>query len=196
MRKITTIIVGIIVVASCVPWLRHQRLFSILVGVIAVTLVGLMVFRGGQALFAWSRKIHQRADSMQTGWWPRRFRKLLLSAILILVLMLTIPHFVVTMSAPYKLAVAIAYQSPQFKRALGVPVTEAWFSESQMGLGNSATADLLIPVHGPKRTGKLTALAIKDDGHWRVTSLVLKLTQPDEQIDLLRSTYGATKDHR
>jgi hypothetical protein len=185
MRRTVVIAVGIVVAASCVPWLRHQPFFSVLVGLTALALAGLTVFGGARALFAWSTQKHEQAGSAQSGHWPPRFRHLLLGAALVLVLMLTVPHFMATTSGAYKLAVATAHQSPQFKEALGVPVTEAWFSEGTTELGNQAKAEIVIPVHGRKRQGNLRALAIKDGGSWRLQELTLELTRSGERIDLL-----------
>jgi len=123
-----------------------------------------------------------------------RFRNLLLGAVLVIVLMLTVPHFAVTTSGAYKLAVATAHQTPQFREALGIPVTEAWFSEGKEELGNPARAELLIPVRGPIRSGNLKALAIKDSGRWRLTELTLELSQPDKHIDLLSNAGGPSDD--
>ena len=191
MRRRIAVAVGIVVAASCVPWLRHQPFFSVLVGVTALALIGLIVFGGAHSLFAWSKQKRQQADSAPSGWWSPRSRNLLLGAALILVLMLTIPHFITTTSGAYKLAIATAHQSPQFKEALGVPVTEAWFSEGNWEWGNSAKGEMLIPVRGQVRSGKLRVLAVKDDGRWRLTELTLELAQPDGHVDLLRPTPTA-----
>lgn len=185
MRKKIAIIVAAVVVASCIPWLRHQPFFSLLVGVTSVVLFGLIVFGSARALSAWSKQKHQQADSAQSGWWSPRFRYLLLGAALILALALTVPHFVATTSGAYKLAVATAHQSPQFREALGAPVTEAWFSEGTTDLGNQAKAEMIIPVRGSIRQGNLRALAIKDGGTWRLQELTLEFTQSGDRIDLL-----------
>jgi hypothetical protein len=47
MRKTAAIVVGILVGASCIPWLRHQHFFSVLGGVITVVLFCVLVFGGG-----------------------------------------------------------------------------------------------------------------------------------------------------
>src|SRR4029077_9211159 len=121
----------------------------------------------------------------QSGWWSPRFRNLSLGAAFVLLLILAVPHFMATTSGAYKLAVATASQSPQFREALGVPVTEAWFSEGQEEWGNPAKATLVVPVHGRKRQGSLRALAVKEAGTWRLTELTLELTQSGDHIDLL-----------
>jgi Cytochrome oxidase complex assembly protein 1 len=184
MRKTVVIVMGIIVAASCVPWLRHQHFFSVLVGATIIALAGFIVFGGVGALFAWLRS--QQAGATQSGWWSPRVRNRLLGAAFFLVLMLTVPHFMATTSGAYKLAIATALQSPQFGDTLGDPVTEAWFSQGKEEWGSPARAEMLIPVRGRMRRGNLRALAIKNDGRWRLTELTLELSQPEEHIDLLR----------
>ncbi len=118
-------------------------------------------------------------------WSPAKLRKLMWGAAVFVVLMLTVPHFMATSSGIYKVAVTTAHQSPQFEQALGVPVSEAWFTEGSWQLGNGGRGEILIPVQGRMRRGSLRARAIKDDGRWRLTELTLELTQPEEHIDLL-----------
>lgn len=113
-----------------------------------------------------------------------RVRKLMLGVAVLVVLDLTVPHFMATSSGAYKLAVATAHRVPQFTEALSAPVKEGWFSEGKEEVGQSAKADLTIPVHGSKRKGNLHVLAVKENGVWRLTELTLKLTEPEESIDL------------
>jgi len=118
-------------------------------------------------------------------WSSAKLRKLLWGAGVFIILILTVPHFMATTSGIYKLAVTTAHQSQQFKEALGLPVSEAWFTEGSWQLGNAGRGEILIPVQGRMRRGNLRARAIKDDGRWRLTELTLELAQPDEHIDLL-----------
>ncbi len=185
MRKVVAIVMGVVVAASCVPWLRHQHFFSVAVGVTTVALAAFMVFGAARTLSVWLKQKPQEAGSAQSGRWSQNFRNQLLGAAFVLMLMFTVPHFMATTSGAYKLAVVTAHQSPRFREALGVPVKEAWFSEGKEEWGNPARAEMLISVRGRVRRGNLKALAVKDDGRWRLTELTLELTQPDERINLL-----------
>jgi len=97
-------------------------------------------------------------------------------------------QFVARSSDAYKLTVATAHQTPQFTEALGAPIGEAWFSESTMEYGNPAKAELTIPVKGSRQKGDLRALAIKEDGRWKLKELTLELSQSGERIDLLATS--------
>lgn len=179
------ITIGIIVALSCVPLIRHRWFFSLLVGTIVIGLIGFLLFGAGRALFVWANQNHRESNSTQAYGRSSRLRKFLVGAALILVLMLIVPHFAMTSSAAYKLAIATAHQSPQFTAVMGTPVKEAWFSEGKEDLGISATAEMLIPVRGSIRKGNLRVLAIKNNGRWQLRTLILELTKPEEHIDLL-----------
>lgn len=184
MRKWVAIIVAVVVAASCIPWLRHQRFFSVLVAIIAVVLAGLIILAVFQAFAKWSRKEPQYG-STQSAWWTSRVRNLSLGAAVILVLMLTVPHFVATSGGAYRLAITTANQTPQFTEALGVPIREAWFSEGRTEYGNPAKAELTIPVTGSKQKGDLRVVAIKEGENWKLKELTLELARSGERIDLL-----------
>lgn len=183
MRKVSSIIIGIVIAASCIPWLRHQRFFSVLVGITAVALIGLIVFGWLHTLSAWSKRKRQQPNSARSGWWSPKILNLLLGAVLISLFVPMVAQFMTKTSSVYKLAVATAHGAPQFRETLGLPIREAWYSEGEI---DSGKAELTIPVEGSKRKGNLRTLAIKEDGHWKLTSLNLELSQPDEHIDLLR----------
>jgi hypothetical protein len=187
MRKTAAIVVGILVGASCIPWLRHQHFFSVLGGVITVVLFCVLVFGGGRAVSAWSRQIPigNQAGASSSSWWSPKLRVRLLVAAIVLALGFPIVHFAGTANGAYTLAVATAHQTPRFGEVLGAPVTEGWFPEFKFTFGEPGSAKLLIPERGRLRRGNLRALAIKEDGRWRLTELTLELEQPDEHIDLL-----------
>lgn len=125
-----------------------------------------------------------RVRTMTEKWFSRT-RRWLIRIALIVVLILTVPHFVAINSGAYKLAIATANAKLEFNDALGPPIREAWFSEGTTRYGQQAKADLLIPVRGSKRNGNLRVRAIKDQGNWKLNELTLALSQPEKRIDLL-----------
>jgi len=118
-------------------------------------------------------------------WLSRRFLTWILWCLLLGLFVPPVFHFAARQFDPYKLAFQTARQSPEFIDALGSPVKQGWFFDSEMQLGEPATAKMLIPVRGSTRTGNLRVQAVKDHGHWRLTELTLELTKPDRSIDLL-----------
>jgi Cytochrome oxidase complex assembly protein 1 len=118
-------------------------------------------------------------------WLSRSFLTWILWCFLLGIFVPPLFHLAAREFDPYKLAFQTARQSPEFKDALGSPVKEGWFFDSEIQLGDRATAKMLIPVRGSIRTGNLRAQAVKDYGRWRLTELTLELTKPNQSIDLL-----------
>lgn len=76
-------------------------------------------------------------------------------------------------SAAYKLTMKTAQDSPCVTSALGSPLEPGWmmggsFTESS----GEGSAELSIPVRGPKGKGNLDVEAKKQDGNWKIDSLV------------------------
>jgi hypothetical protein len=117
--------------------------------------------------------------------WSSGRSRWLLGAVLLGLIIPLVFQFVVTRTDAYRLAVTTAHGTPKFREALGLPIREGWFSGGNREFGNPSTAALTIPVSGSRRKGNLRALAIKENGRWRLEELVLELAEPDEHIDLL-----------
>lgn len=89
-------------------------------------------------------------------------------------------------SDPYKTAVSRAKSSVEAGDALGKPVEEAFYlSGSINGGGSSGTADLFIPVSGPKAKGTVHVVGVKSDGSWTYSTMNLHVDGTNENIDLL-----------
>ncbi len=155
-----------------------------LIAVTVVVLAGLIVLGVAQTLAKWSRRESQQG-AVTPRWWSPRLRNLSAGAVVVLVLMLTVPHFIATSGGAYKLAMATANHTPQFAEALGAPIREAWFSEGRTEYGNPARAELTIPVTGSKEKGDLQVVAIKEGERWKLKELRLDVARSGERIDLL-----------
>lgn len=118
-------------------------------------------------------------------WLSRRFLTWIVACTLVGILVPPVFHLAAKRFDPYKLAIETARQNREFIDALGSPVQEGWFLDSEMRLGNPATAKILIPVRGSVRAGNLRVRATKEHGRWCLTELTLELTQPDQTVNLL-----------
>jgi hypothetical protein len=77
-------------------------------------------------------------------------------------------------SESYKMALKEAQDSPCVATRLGTPLTPGWTLSGNMKEGSDdGSANLSIPIHGPRGKGSLELEAEKDSGIWRITSLVL-----------------------
>jgi hypothetical protein len=92
-------------------------------------------------------------------------------------------------SESYQTAYAAAAKSPEVQAELGTPITAGFMPQGNVnssGLGDSATttADLTIPLKGPKGTGRLHYAASKSGGKWDVSDLTVTIDGNGKKIQL------------
>src|SRR5215212_2773972 len=98
--------------------------------------------------------------------------------------------FLIAMSAMkssdvYKGALERARSNPEAVAALGEPIKDGWFVQGNVSSsGQSGTANLQIPVSGPKNSGTIQARAVYEGGAWMYERLDL-LVGSGETISLL-----------
>jgi TonB family protein len=98
--------------------------------------------------------------------------------------------FLVAMSAMkssdvYKGALERARSNPEAVAALGEPIKDGWFVQGNVNFaGASGTANLQIPVSGPKNSGTIQVRAVYEGGAWMYERLDL-LVGGGETISLL-----------
>ena len=69
---------------------------------------------------------------------------------------------------------------------------DGWFMAGQINVnGPSGSADISIPLHGPKGKGTLYAVASKSAGRWEYHTLEVAVEGRDERIDLLEAERGS-----
>ena len=88
----------------------------------------------------------------------------------------------------YKEALDSARSHPAVVEALGQPVEDGWFMSGSINTsGPSGSADIAIPIHGPKGEGKLYAVASKSAGEWEYQTLEVEVEGREDRIDLLQA---------
>jgi hypothetical protein len=86
----------------------------------------------------------------------------------------------------YKQALAKAVENSQVRGAIGEPIHPGWFVSGQLNVsGGTGSADLLIPISGPRGSGSIRAVATRNRGVWRFTDLQVSIKSHPEAIDLL-----------
>ena len=138
------------------------------------------------------------------GWWSRNWKWFVptgcLSLIALFLAFIALIVFVVfgamKSTDVYKTAVARAKASPAVIAALGSPITEGMFlSGSANTSGGSGTADMSIPISGPKGKATIYVTATKSGGEWDYSKLYVQLDQTKERIQL-RDSDGAAGDEK
>lgn len=85
----------------------------------------------------------------------------------------------------YKDAVRRAQQNPQVQAALGTPIgTGFWVSGSVHSANDTGTADVRIPIQGPKQKANIHCVASMKENNWKYETLVVE-PEHGPPIDLL-----------
>ena len=103
--------------------------------------------------------------------------------------------FLIAMSAMkssdvYKGALERARSNPEAVAALGEPIKDGWLVQGNVNFaGHSGTANLQIPVSGPKKSGTIQARATYEGSAWMYERLDL-VVESGETISLLDRDAG------
>ena len=85
----------------------------------------------------------------------------------------------------YQQALEKARANPAVVEALGEPIEPGWMPSGSINVsGPTGTANLAIPISGPKNSGTLYIEATKTAGTWEFSTLEVAV-KGDERIDLL-----------
>jgi hypothetical protein len=89
-------------------------------------------------------------------------------------------------SDAYSQALTRAKANPAVIEALGSPIKDGYFTSGSINeTGPSGTAELSIPISGPKGSGTIFLEAHKSAGEWSFTKLVVEIDKSNQRIDLL-----------
>ena len=85
----------------------------------------------------------------------------------------------------YKTALARAKADPRVTEAIGTPIKDSWYvvGKSEVS-GGSGTAELAIPISGPKGKATIYCSSSKDTGQWKFNKLNVKIEATSQIIDL------------
>ena len=85
----------------------------------------------------------------------------------------------------YREAIRTVQAHPAARRELGDPIESGWFvSGSIQTSGPAGSADVSVPVSGPRGAGRLYAVATKSAGRWEFSTLELEVDDRPGRVDL------------
>ena len=88
-------------------------------------------------------------------------------------------------SDPYQFAMDRASSNPKVVDMIGEPIKPGFFiTGSLLTKGSSASAELSIPIFGPKNEARVYLDAKKHAGEWNYNSLIVEFTD-SSRLDLL-----------
>jgi hypothetical protein len=140
---------------------------------------------------------------MQKSWLERHPHwKIPLGFLTLLVLIIVFGGIVMTIitttfrnSDVYHQAMTRAAADPQVREQVGEPIQAAWLISGDLQVsGGTGSANLSIPVSGPRSKGVIRAVASKNGGAWRFTYLQVNVNGRSEPIDLLSVQPPAERD--
>ena len=90
-------------------------------------------------------------------------------------------------SDAYQMAVYETRNSPDVISKIGEPIVEGFFTTGSIKTnGGSGSADMAIPISGPKGEATVYASATKSAGKWKFRDLVVEIENTQDRIDLLK----------
>lgn len=130
----------------------------------------------------------------QPSWWKRNWKWVVplggcLSLIVLFVIFVGSVFWGVTSalqeSQPYEYALEKINQDEEIIRVLGSPIEKDGMIQGSYNYTNGKkSADMIIPVSGPKGSGTLFVEAAGEDDQWTYNVIRVEITD-DESIDLL-----------
>ncbi len=89
-------------------------------------------------------------------------------------------------SEPYRTALTRAQANPQVAAALGTPIKESFYVLGRISEGgHSGSANLVIPISGPKAKARLFVTAVETNGEWKYSVMRVRVRGSTKSIDLL-----------
>jgi hypothetical protein len=116
---------------------------------------------------------------------------LLLLAGLFVVFLVTAVSVIMRSSDAYQLALNRAEHDPTLTAELGAPLHPGWLTTGEVSVhGPEGEASLVIPISGPRGSGKLNVRAHKSTGSWSFSELHVDVAGRSTPINLLSSSAG------
>ena len=95
----------------------------------------------------------------------------------------------------YTEALARTRANPQVIEKIGQPLQAGWFATGSLNSsGSSGSADVTIPISGPKGKGTIYVVAKKSAGEWKFETLQVEVAGEGQRIDLLKPDDIAPKE--
>lgn len=96
---------------------------------------------------------------------------------------------VIKSTEPYKTAVSVATNSPEVQAKLGTPIKPGWMIQGSVNSNisngvNTETANLTIPLKGPKASASLHYAASRNGTKWEVSEFTVTVDGSGETISL------------
>jgi len=130
----------------------------------------------------------------QKGWFGRNWKWFVpvgcLSVVLMIVVFIAAVVFFafgsIKSSEVYQQAITKTKSNAAVIREFGEPIEPGWLISGHINVSDSSgSADLSIPISGPKKSGTVYAVATKKMGKWEIHGLEVAIEGESKRINLL-----------
>lgn len=134
-------------------------------------------------------------QTMHASWWDRNWKWFLpvscLLAVILFAGFIGLVFYGVTSimrsSEVYQTALRNARGNAELVSALGEPITEGIFISGKISEGGATgSAELAIPISGPRGEATLYVVASESAGQWTFRQLIVEISKTEDRIDLLQ----------
>jgi len=141
-------------------------------------------------------------QTYEPNWWNRNWKwfvpvgclSMLLLFAAFIALMISLVFGMMKSSDVYSQALTRAQANPAVVEALGSPIRDGYLTSGNISeTGPSGTAELSIPISGPKGSGTIYLEARKSTGQWSFDKLVVEIEKTNRRIDLLTGSEETGK---
>ena len=93
--------------------------------------------------------------------------------------------YLIKTTEPYQYGLEQAQQHPEVIQILGEPITDGWWISGNIETNNSSgTADISIPLGGPRGNGTLFVIGDKEAGKWTYSRIRFQ-ADSGEEVELI-----------
>jgi hypothetical protein len=138
----------------------------------------------------------------EPNWWSRNWKwfvpvgclSMILLFVAFIVLIMSMVFGMMKSSDVYSQALTRAKADTIVVEALGSPIKDGYFTSGNISeTGPSGSAELSIPISGPKGSGTIYLEARKSAGEWTFSKLQVEIGKTNQRIDLLNGPDQSAK---
>ncbi|NNE21557.1 MAG: hypothetical protein HKN11_03015 [Rhizobiales bacterium] len=155
-----------------------------------VNMIMIFVLGAKGSKWAWKNRVWADADHFRRTQRNWAFAGLAVIAVFILLFGLIFTAFFMLMKSgdAYKLSLAQVRSNERVIAVMGEPIEAGWFMSGNVSVnGPQGSANLSIPISGPKNSGTVISEATKVAGVWRIHLLVVRVDGDPTPIVLINT---------
>lgn len=171
----------------------NSTYIALLMFVPLVNVIMVFVLGAKGSKWAWKNRVWENKEHFVRTQrnWARAGLAVIVAAVLLMALLFYVIMSVISNSDAYTLSLKQVKEDARVVEAMGEPIQPGWFTTGQIALKDaSGSANLSIPISGPKCDGEIVSRSNKINGKWVFHLLVVKLECSATEIILIDKKRG------